>query len=93
MDRDESSGRVVVPGGGRDGGFYIVEVDSDVIPIWVVEFWVLTRVELNREQRGDEGDGGVGEEAEVLAGEGVGRRGGVGKDEAEAESRARGNLR
>ncbi|RXH75383.1 hypothetical protein DVH24_030104 [Malus domestica] len=49
-------------------------VRTDVIPIWVVEFEVLTRVELVSEQQGDEGDNRIGEEAKVLVGEGVGRR-------------------
>ncbi|CAN6680058.1 unnamed protein product [Malus baccata var. baccata] len=49
-------------------------VTTDVIPIWVVEFQALTHVELVGEQRGDEGDNHIGEEAKVLAGEGVGRR-------------------
>ncbi|CAN6557870.1 unnamed protein product [Malus baccata var. baccata] len=67
----------------------IVAVDSDVIPIWVVEFQVSTHVELAGEQRGDKWDVDIGEEVKVLAGEGVGQRGGVGEDKAEAESRDR----
>lgn len=63
-----------------------------MVSIWVVELWVLPGIELDGEQRSDEGGSGVGEEAEVLAGEGVRGRGGVGEDEAEAEAWAGSDL-
>ncbi|KAM1027801.1 hypothetical protein ACFXTH_040543 [Malus domestica] len=58
-------------------------VDFYVIPIWVIEFQVSTRVKLAGEQRGDKWDVGFGEKAKVLVGVGVGRQGGVQEDEAE----------
>ncbi|KAL6272368.1 hypothetical protein ACE6H2_023060 [Prunus campanulata] len=53
----------------------VVEVDADVVSIWVVELWVLPSIKLDGKQSSDDGDGGISKEAEVLAGEGVGGRG------------------
>ncbi|PQM43060.1 hypothetical protein Pyn_17122 [Prunus yedoensis var. nudiflora] len=50
----------------------VVEVDADVVSIWVVELWVLPTIKLDGKQSSNNGDGGIGKEAEVLAGGGVG---------------------
>lgn len=57
-----------------------------MVIIWVIEFWVATSIELDGEQRSNNGNSCVGEETEVLASERVRRGSEVGEDEAEAET-------
>lgn len=83
---DEGGGGVVVAGGDGVYGFDVVEVDADVVVVRVVELGVLAGVEFDGEEREVRGRGGVGEEAEVLAGECGGRGGCVGEEEGEAET-------
>lgn len=61
----------VVPSGGGGVGYEAVEVNSDVVVVYVAEFEVLDRVELDGEEvvRGIADVGGV-EQAQVLAGKG-----------------------
>lgn len=63
-----------------------------MVIVGIIELRVLSSVEFDGEQWINSGDGGVGEEAEVLAGEGAGRIHGVGEDEGEAEAGAGGDL-
>lgn len=74
-------------------GFDVVEVDSDVVVVYVVELRVLSGVEFDGEEGENGGGGGVCEEAKVLAGECSGRGSGVAEDEGEAETGACGDLR
>lgn len=59
----------------------------------IVYFRVSTGVEFDGEERSVESDCGVSEETEVLAGDSIWRRGGIGEDEAEAEARTCGYVR
>ncbi|KAM2669158.1 hypothetical protein EV2_020661 [Malus domestica] len=65
--------------------FHIVEVASDMISIWVVEFWVLIHVEPDGE-RGDERDNGVCEEDEDCLARALGARLSWGGRQAKAQA-------
>lgn len=63
-----------------------------MVTVDVVGFAVQTGVELDGDEGSGDTGGDVGEETEVLAGDGPWRRGGVAEDEAEAEARALGDV-
>lgn len=65
--------------------FHIVEVASDMISTWVVEFWVLIHVEPDGE-RGDERDNGVCEEAEYCLARALAARWSWGGRQAKAQA-------